>query len=231
MVKRLLIIPAKGNSKRIPNKNIKYFCGKPMISYVLNIAKKSNLFTKVHVSTESKKIKRKVEKLGFKIDFMRPSRLSKDKTPVIDVLKFVFKKYLSLNYEFDEIWTISCCSPLLLASDLKRASYKSKKLKKNVLLATAKYRAPIQWAFQKNNNNLKPFFKKKLFKQSQSFEHSYYDAGAFAVFPSIVIKKKKLNLENRFVSFELPPQRAVDIDNLEDLKFAEFLFKARRIVK
>ena len=110
MKKRLLIIPAKGYSKRIKEKNIKKFHGKPIISYTLSTAKKSKLFKKIHVSTESKKIKRIVEHLGYKIDFLRPKSLSKNNTPTIDVLKYVFNRFSDLNYEFDEIWTISCCT-------------------------------------------------------------------------------------------------------------------------
>ena len=228
MIKRLLIIPARENSKRIPLKNIKLFCGKPIISYVINNAKKSKLFSEIHVSTESDKIKNKVEKLGLKINFKRPVALSKDNTPVIDVLKFVYKKYKKLDYVFDEVWTISPCSPLLISTDLTHAAYRFKKMKKKVLLAVTRYGAPVHWAFVKDKkNNLKPLFKKKLFSQSQSFAHTYHDAGSFAAFPSYLLDMNKIYLENKFVAHELPPERAVDIDELENWNFAEFLYKAK----
>lgn len=229
MVKRLLIIPAREGSKRIPLKNIKLFCGEPIIKYVINNAKKTNLFSKIHVSTESIKIKNKVEKLGLSIDFMRPASLSGAKTPVIDVLKYVYEKYKKINYSFDEIWTISPCSPLLLPSDLIGASNKFKKLKKKVLLAVTKFGAPIYWAFTKDKkNNLRPLFKKKLFSASQSFNHTYHDAGSFAVFPSNILDTNVINLENKFSAYELPPERAVDIDEIDNWKFAEFLYKANK---
>ena len=66
MVKRLAIIPARGGSKRIINKNIYNFYGKPIIYYPLRELKKSNLFESIHVSTDSDKIVKVVEKLGFK---------------------------------------------------------------------------------------------------------------------------------------------------------------------
>ena len=75
MTNRLLIIPAKGTSKRIKGKNIKHFYGKPMINYALINAKDSKLFNKIHVSTESNKVKKIVENLGFKVDFLRPNKL------------------------------------------------------------------------------------------------------------------------------------------------------------
>ena len=122
MKKRLLVIPAKGYSKRIKEKNIKLFYGKPIISYALLNAKKSKLFSQIHVSTESKKVKRIVEKIGFKVDFLRPNKLAKKDTPVINVLRFVYERYLKLNINFDEIWTLSSCTPLLKSTDLIKAA-------------------------------------------------------------------------------------------------------------
>ena len=170
MTNRLLIIPARGNSKRIHNKNIRYFHKKPIIYYVLNLAKKSKLFKNIHVSTESNKVAKVVNNLGFKIDFMRPKFLSKDTTPVIDVLNYVYKKYDPKRSYYDEVWTIFPCSPLLIKKDLVEASRISKLKKNKVLLAITKFAEPIQWAFKKDkNNNLKPLFKKKtIFKISRS---------------------------------------------------------------
>ena len=93
MIRRLAIIPAREGSKRVKKKNIKNFFNKPLIYYSLKAAKNSRLFTKIHVSTESKLIKKKVEKLGFKIDFMRNKNLSRDKIPLSRVIKYVLQKY------------------------------------------------------------------------------------------------------------------------------------------
>ena len=93
MKKRIAIIPARGNSKRIPKKNIRNFCGKPMISYPLEAIQKSNLFDVIHVSTDSNQICEKVEKLGFPIDFLRPAELADDYTPIMPVLKHVCYEY------------------------------------------------------------------------------------------------------------------------------------------
>ena len=74
-MKRIAIIPARGGSKRIPGKNIKLFCGKPIISYVLDAAKCSNLFDVIHVSTDNQEIASVVKDLGFSVDFMREGKL------------------------------------------------------------------------------------------------------------------------------------------------------------
>ena len=94
MTKRLAIIPARGGSKRIPKKNIRKFCGKPIISYILDTAKKSGLFAKIHVSTDSDEIYNYLSEIEFKPDFKRPKNLSGDHTKIIEVMKFVFKEYI-----------------------------------------------------------------------------------------------------------------------------------------
>ena len=103
-MKRLAIIPARGGSKRIKNKNIKNFCGQPIINYIINSAKGSKLFDKIHVSTESSLIKEVVEKNQLSIDFMRPERLSDDFTPLMPVISFVLDTYKTMNIYFDEVW-------------------------------------------------------------------------------------------------------------------------------
>lgn len=224
---RLLIIPAKGFSKRIKEKNIKLFFGKPMIHYPLKTAIESKLFKKIHISTESKKVKKIVENLGFEIDFLRPKYLSERNTPTIDVLRYVYNRYKELNYNFDEVWTVSCCTPLLTKEDLKKASKFTKKNK--ILLGISKFDVPIEWAFQlAKDNELKPVNSSEIFKNSQDLKYKYYDAGAFAVFPTVFMLKKKIKLEKNFVGFILPKQRAIDIDTLDDWRFAELLYKIKR---
>ena len=70
-IKRLLIIPAKSNSSRIKNKNFKKFLGKPIIKYSYQVAKKSKIFDKIHISTESNKVKNFLKKNNIRIDFLK----------------------------------------------------------------------------------------------------------------------------------------------------------------
>ena len=93
-IRRLAIIPERSGSKRIKFKNIKKFFGKPIINFSIDNAIKSKLFNKIHISTDTIKFKKAIEKNNkLKIDFLRPKNLSSDRTPLIDVIKFVSKKY------------------------------------------------------------------------------------------------------------------------------------------
>ena len=225
--RRLLIIPAKSNSQRIKNKNFKVFCGKPMIRYPYDSAIKSKLFDKIHISTESKAIKKKLSKKGIEIEFLRPKRLTKKNVGLFEVYKFVLQEFKKKNYIFDEVWALLPCTPLINHKDLikLKKSIENKILKKPVI-TVCKYNAPIEWAFRLNKNKkLIPKNKKKQILPSQNFEPAYYDVGSIAVFDA-----KNLNTKNNFYSghfygFELPLEKNVDIDDKHDWNFAKYLNK------
>ena len=122
MTKKLLIIPARGNSKRIRNKNIKKFYGKPIIFYSIKSATRSKLFDTIHVSTDSKKIFEVVNKIKKGICFKRKKSLTKDNTPLFQVFSDVVEYYKKNNIFYDEIWFLNPCSPLITFKDLKNAS-------------------------------------------------------------------------------------------------------------
>ena len=112
-IKRIAIIPARSGSKRIKNKNIKLFNGKPMISYPLLELKKSNIFNKIFVSTEKSFIQNIAKKYGASIDFLRPKKLSNDDVPLSLVLKNVLLEFKKRGEIYDEIWLVYECNPLL----------------------------------------------------------------------------------------------------------------------
>ena len=225
-LKRLLIIPARGGSKRIKNKNIKKFKNKPIIYYTINNAIKSKLFNKIHVSTESNLIKKIVEKKKINIDFMRTKKLSKDKTPLFEVYKYVVTEYKKIGFVFDEIWSIMPCAPNLNAKDLKRISIFYKKLKiKKPLLSISKYKVPIEWANTINKKGeLTSLSRKSQLLRSQDIEDKYYDAGQFYIYPGKKLLKLNFIKKNyNYIGYKLPFRKSIDIDDIEDWKIAEKL--------
>ena len=152
MIKRLLIIPARIGSKRIKNKNIKKFFGKPIINYSIETAIKSKIFNEIHVSTDSLRVKNIVKKYPINIDFLRPKKLSGSKIGLIKVYQFIVKKFLNMGKKFDQIWFLTPCSPLINKEDLISASNYIKKNKIKNLLAVTEYPHPIQRAFKLNKS-------------------------------------------------------------------------------
>ena len=223
MTKRLLIIPARKNSKRIKNKNFKFFFGKPIINYSINLAINSKIFNRIHVSSDSKILKNKLTKINkIDLDETRPKNLSNDRVGLMKVFKYVVNKYQKQKIFFDEIWFLSTCSPLILKSDLLKAAKIFKKTKANTLLSTCRYSQPIERSFLKKKDKLIPLFKKYQKKDTQFFAKKYYHPGNFAAFKKEIFYKKNKKLN--YVDYQLPLTRSVDIDNIEDWKLTEKLF-------
>ncbi len=222
MINRLLIIPARGGSKRIKLKNIKLFKGKPIISYSLKESLKSKLFKNIHVSTDDERVKKVVEKIKKGTSHNRPKFLSTSNAPLIKVFEYIVKLYIKEKKYFDEVWFLNPCSPLIKSKDLINASLFFKKKKNNSLLSVCKYSPPIQWAFSLKSGTLTPENVKSQKKNSQSFKNYYYDTGNFGIFSSNVFyKKNKIN----FSGYVIERSKAVDIDTMEDWNLALKLFK------
>lgn len=226
MIKRLAIIPARSGSKRIKNKNLKIFCGKPLIYYSIKALKDSNIFSKIHVSSESAKILNYSNKLDIKTDFMRPDHLADDKATLDKVLKYVVSKYKSLNQTFDEVWLIFANNPFIRKKTLIDCSKAYKKINyrnNNALMTVTKYNYPVNWAQRLSKNNyLLPLDKFNLKTRSQDLKQIYCEAGMINIYSgkSFDIKKKK-----NYFPFKLPIYLSVDIDDLSDFELAKRLFK------
>ena len=98
MNETICIIPARGKSKRIPNKNIKKFLNKPLVSHVIDEAKKSNCFSNIFVTTDSSKIKKIAEKSGAKVPFIRSKKLSSDNASTQDVICDCIIRLIKLDF-------------------------------------------------------------------------------------------------------------------------------------
>jgi pseudaminic acid cytidylyltransferase len=224
--KRLLIIPARAGSKRIKNKNIKLFFEKPMIHYPLKTAIASKIFDKIHVSTDSKKIKKIVEKIGNFTDFQRPKNLSNDNSSLISVLNHVLDKYESKGLEFDEVWSILPCSPLLTKEDIWACKKLINKYNQPII-AISPFPAPISWGFQLKNKTIFKANEKKIRDKKLSKAVSYYDSGQIYCFPANILKNNKFSFRNKIIAHKLPLERSVDIDTVDDWNLAKILYKGK----
>jgi N-acylneuraminate cytidylyltransferase len=225
-MKRLLVIPARIGSKRIKNKNIKNFNGRPIISYSLKLAQESKLFNKIHVSTDSKKIKKIAEDYNLEVDFLRPKNISGDHVPIISVLKYVYNYYKKKNFVFDEIWSLSACAPLLKKIDLINASVLLNNNNNKIVLPITEYVTPIEWAFKIDKNNFLKPLKKYAYKiRSQDISKKFHDVGYFVGIPIKFFSEKKVKFDQNYIGYEIERNRAIDIDNLSDWKLAEAMYK------
>ena len=226
----IAILPARSGSKRIKNKNIIDFFGKPIIAYALEAASKSQLFDKIHVSTDSDEIKNIVQSLGYPVEFMRPSELSGDTVGTFPVLQWILEKYNSLNKNYDDIFNIMPAAPFLKPDDLTEAyELYLKHNKKHPLHVVSEFPTPIEWAYRRDEKGmLDPVQPGAYAIRSQDLEKAYYETGPFSIFHvSQLIGNNPVN-DKGFISYVIQKDRAIDIDDKQDLLFAKKLFLGQK---
>ena len=118
----IAIITARGGSKRIPNKNIKDFCGKPIITYSIEAAIKSGAFDEVMVSTDSEVIANIAIEHGAKVPFMRSKETSNDYATTSDVINEVLTEYSQRGCSFDEFCCLYPTAPFVTSEKLSKAA-------------------------------------------------------------------------------------------------------------
>ena len=228
---RIAIIPARGGSKRIKNKNIIDFCGRPMIGYALEAASESGLFDKIHVSTDSQEIKEVVEGLGYEIDFMRPSELGDDMTGLMPVLQWVVQRYREEGLTFEDVCCLMPVCPLLEAGDIVRGfEVYEQHGRERPLHVVAPFPVPVEWAYRRDESGrLTPVQPGAYAIRSQDLEKAYYECGPFSIFHVSQVLSDTPATDEGYVSIEMPRSRSVDIDEMEDLRFAEVLYRGKQV--
>ena len=221
----IAIIPARQGSKRIKGKNIKSFLGKPIISYVIKKAISSKLFDYVIVSTDSSKIKKISEGYGAKVFFKRPKRISNDKAKTQEVIIHSLDWFKKRNILFNYVCCIYPTSAMVKPIDLKESFKLVKNMKWSFVMSAQKYTSQIERAFKLSNKKIVLNDKKKFIKNSQTFQDFYHDAGQFYWGTPKSWYSKNTISSNKSTIYELKKYQTIDINTLDDWRFAEKLYK------
>jgi pseudaminic acid cytidylyltransferase len=227
----LAIVPARGGSKRIKDKNITDFLGKPLMAYSIEAAQQSKLFDLIHVSTDSEKVKTVATSLRTHAEFSRETSLADDQTGIVPVLRWVVREFLNRGQHFDDVCMLMPTAPLITSADLT-AAYEVflKQQRKVPVVAVASYPVPVEWAYELETGTGKltrAFPEKMTNVRSQDLEQKFYDAGAFAFFETEQLLDESYDLGSQLIGYILSRERVVDIDNQEDLEFAKILYQVR----
>jgi len=223
-MKNLAIIPARGGSKRLKNKNIKIFFGKPILQRTFELIKKSNLFDKIILTTDSKSIKLLGRKLGFDLIINRNKKLSGNQATTIEVIKDAIIKCDKLI--FHNVCCIYPCNPLIKIKDLKKSLKLANKDINKFIFPVCEYPHPTERAFYlKGKKNYISFLNKKnANRNTQSFKKNYHDAGQF-YWAKKSVWLKSHSIHNNSIGYKIPKYRTIDIDDYEDWLKAKVLFK------
>lgn len=223
-MKNICIIPARGGSKRIPNKNIVDFHGKPLLAYATAAAKQSRLFGKnIYVSSDSPQILKLAKKFGVQA-IKRPKRLASDSATLEDTAIHLLK---TLNTKFDYLCQLMPNCPLRSAADVRKSFAIIKKSKTGSVISVTAYNFLYPfWAMEEKNGLLKFIFGKKYVVDSKKLTRNVYcpSGAVWWVKVKNFLKEKKF-YGRKIAKYEMPLERAVDIDTYEDLRLAEKLWK------
>lgn len=218
----IAIITARGGSKRIPRKNIKEFCGKPIIAYSIEAALNSGIFSRVIVSTDDEDIKRISESYGAEVPFFRSKKNSDDFATTVDVLKEV----IALLPEYDTFCCLYPTAPFVTSVILKDSH--DKFLKGNdssFLIPVSEFSYPIQRALIIKDDKL--VYRELEYRntRSQDIVKAFHDVGQFYWGKC----EDLLNINNFFdlhvAHYVIDTRFVQDIDTLEDWDIAEFKFR------
>ena len=224
---KLAVIPARGGSKRIPRKNIKLFCGKPIIAWSIETALDSGCFDRVIVSTDDGEIGDVAREWGAEVPFMRPTVLSDDQTGTIPVIQHAIEWYT----ERSEVPELTCCiyatAPFVAIEDLQRGLQTLTSSRADYAFSVTSYAFPIQRAIRITPKGRVEMFSPEHFStRSQDLEEAYHDAGQFYWGHSNAWLEGKPIFTKDAAAIILPRHRVQDIDTPEDWLRAEWMFNA-----
>lgn len=223
--KTIAIITARGGSKRIPKKNIKDFCGKPIILYSIEAALKSGCFDEVMVSTDDNEIAELAKEAGASVPFMRSEENANDFATTIDVVSEVLDTYKKLGRQFEYFCCIYPTAPFVTAERLKDAMAIVQEDGVEAVMPIVRYSFPPQRSFCLNERYIEYNWPENMLKRSQDLNPMYHDAGQFYCGSvKSFIEQKKLVMD-KTVPLILSDLEVQDIDNIEDWVIAEIKYQ------
>jgi pseudaminic acid cytidylyltransferase len=224
---RLAIIPARGGSKRIPRKNIRDFCGRPLIAWSISAAQESGCFDHVVVSTDDDEIADIALKEGAEVPFHRPSELADDHVPTVPVIaQGIDACEAHYGAAAKEVCCLYATAPFVRAADLKVGLKLLASDKYSYVFPVTTYPFPIHRALRrKESGYVEMFSPENFFTRSQDLEETWHDAGQFYWGTAQSWREECAIFHEPAFGMPLPRHRVQDIDTPEDWIRAELMFK------
>lgn len=223
----LCVIPARGGSKRIPRKNIREFCGKPIIAWSIEAAQKAGCFDRIIVSTDDSEIAAIAKKWGAEIPFMRPPELSDDMTATRPVVNHAIREIEKESGLPEFVCCIYATAVFLQSDDLQKGWKRVQENGVDFAFSVTSFPYPIQRALRVlQGGGVEMFQPEHRLTRSQDLEEAYHDAGQFYWGKTAAFLSDKPTFGTMSVPIVLPRFRVQDIDTMEDWTRAELMFKA-----
>lgn len=225
------IIPARGGSKGIKDKNISPLSGRPLIAYTIETAKKSKMLSDVIISTDSPRIARIAISEGGHVPFLRPKELASDESPTIETVKHAISEYeKQKKCQIDLVVILQPTTPLRAADDIDRAVHLFLSAPGADSLISCYSAASVHPSimYKRRGDSLRPFMEAgNSIKRRQEFEPLYVRNGAIYVASRELVLEKNRIIGNRPLGYIMPRERSINIDEALDLEITEFLIRRR----
>lgn len=229
-IKNIAVICARSGSKRILNKNIKSFFGKPIIYYSITAAKKTGLFDKIIVNTDSEKIAKIAIKYGAAVPFIRTNDLSGDNIQMNKVMSSTAKWSIKNYTDLKTICCIYPASPLISHKSILSGYKEFNTNNWEYVFAASKYSHNINRAISIDKlNRVSMVNPNNYLTKSQDFKDAYYDAAQFYWANPVVWANEKKIFTKKSTFIELGNLDAHDLDTIDDLNFIKKLFKLKKL--
>lgn len=224
---KIAVIPARGGSKRIPRKNIRPFCGRPIISYSIDAARQSSLFDEIIVSTDDEEIAAVSCQLGATTPFVRPREIADDFTGTNAVVKHAVTWFRERGKEISHACCIYATAPLIQPRYLREGYEALTRSDAAFAFSVTSYAFPIQRAVRiMTSGRVDAFYPEHRLTRSQDLEPAYHDAGQFYWGTGDAFGDDVPLFSERSIGIVLPRKYVQDIDTLEDWEQAEYMFRA-----
>ncbi len=223
--KRIAIITARGGSKRIPGKNIRPFCGRPMLAYPVEAALESGLFDEVMVSTDSPEIAETARAAGAQVPFLRSRENAGDFATTAEVLLEVLDAYRERGESFEEVCCLYPTAPFVTAGKLQQAAALLTESGADSVVPVVRYSFPPQRAFVIRGGLTVMKHPEHAGTRSQDLEPYFHDCGQFYLLRTEQFLQKRQIFTDRTVSIEMPELEVQDIDNETDWELAELKYQ------
>jgi N-acylneuraminate cytidylyltransferase len=227
-MKSVCVIPARGGSKRIPHKNIRSFCGRPIIAWSIDAALASGVFDEVVISTDDPAIADVGRALGAQVPFMRPAELSDDHTGTVEVIQHAIAELEAQGRQSELVCCLYATAPFVTAEALREARSRLVEGKWEYAFPVCTFDFPVQRALRLSpTGGVESRWPEFALSRSQDLEELVHDAGQFYWGKADAWRAGRPVYGLKSTSIRVSRAVAQDIDTEEDWEIAEALFQLR----
>jgi N-acylneuraminate cytidylyltransferase len=227
---RVGVIPARGGSKRIPGKNIRSFCGRPMIAWTIDALRDSGCVDRIVVSTDDGDVSAVAVACGAEVPFRRPAALADDQTPTLPVIAHAVSELTRQGWPVEQVCCAYATAPLMRGVDVAAAFDALRAGVWRYAFSCTTFPFPVLRALTRAaEGGVQPMFPEFIAHRSQDLPEAFHDAGQFYWGDAAAFLSGLPIFAPHSYPYLIDRHRVQDIDTEEDWRRAEALFLSQQL--